>query len=218
MANTSSVTVILNGKEHVVERAPLRAWLELEDIRDNIKKAVEIGNRDDVACHIYSYISTALHIEEDFSSISWIEVSSVFNAIFSLNLPTLDFPLLRSRIKPGQISWDYEGRSWYVWLHLLASAYGWSSEYIAEMDIDDAIALSQEILVEEHLDKEWQWALSERSIKWNKQGKGTFQPLDRPDWMQPVRDIKIPVFKLPQSILPVGNIIRWTDDDEPLAS
>jgi len=218
VANSSSTTVILNGKEHVVERAPLRAWLELEDIRDSIRKAVEIGNSDDVTSRIYFYISTALHIDEDLSSVSWIEISSIFNAIIIANLPRYDFPLLQSKIKSKYASWDYDGRSWYSCLHLLASEYGWNSEYIADLDVDDAIALTQEILADEQLRKEWEWALSEKSVRWSKQGKGTFVPLERPDWMRSIKEINLPVAKIPKSILPVGNVIRWNIDDEPLAS
>ena len=111
MAYASSITLSLDGKEYTVERAALRHWLELEDIKDNIKKAVEIGNSDEIAHHIYAFISTALRIEEDLSSLPWLEVSSVFGLLYQLNTPIHDFPLLRAKIKDKTVAWDYKGRS-----------------------------------------------------------------------------------------------------------
>ena len=218
MAHASSITLVFNEKEYVVERATLRRWLELEDIKDNIKKAVEIGNNGEIARHIYAFISTALRIEGDFSSLSWQEVSSVFGSLYQINTPTQDFPLLRAKIKDKSVAWDYEGRSWYIWLHLFSSSYGWSGEYIEKLDVDDAIALSQEIIVEEQLAKEWEWALSDRGISYDKASKKSrFTPLERPDWMRMMKEFELPIVKMPKFLLPVGNVVSYRrDKDDPI--
>lgn len=214
MANPSSITLTLGEKEYTVKRATLRHWLELEDIKDNIKKAVEVGNSCDISSHIYAFISTALRIEEDLSSLPWQEVSLAFGSLYQLNTPKHDFPLLRAKIEDKVVAWDYEGRSWYMWLHLFSSSYGWSSEYVGELDVDDAIALSQEIIVEEQLSKEWEWALSDRAVTYDKASKKSrFTPLERPEWMRMVKDFKLPVVKMPKFLLPVGNVVSYRKDE-----
>jgi hypothetical protein len=101
---------------------------------------------------------------------------------------------------------------------MLSEAYSWSLEYVAELDIDDAIALLQEIATSEQTQREWEWMLSENSISYDKRsGKGSFQKLRRPDWMDRKKapekkrhtlGDKIPMKK---SMMPVGNVVKWND-------
>jgi len=91
---------------------------------------------------------------------------------------------------------------------MLAKEFGWNCEYIAELDVDDAIALAQEIAVGDQIEKEFQWAISEVPY----QTKDGFKPLDRPKWMlyntetSPIKKTKIR-----KEFMPVGAIVKFDD-------
>ena len=209
---SKSSSIILDGKEYKVTRAKLRKWLQLEDTGEKIARAADRKDREGFIASIYSYLSVALSVEIDFSTLPWYEVADAYADIVALHRPMFDFPFLNTAGKIDAVSWDYEGRTWYAWSHILAEAYSWSLEYIAELDIDDAIAHLQEIATSEQLQREWEWVMSEKSVSYDKRGKGKFHDLARPVWMKdekPRSDIdKIPIKK---SMLPVGNIVRWKD-------
>lgn len=112
-----------------------------------------------------------------------------------------------------KIGWEYSGRTWFVWLHLLASAYGWSINYIEYLDIDNAIALLQEILVDSQLKKEWEWSMSEIAYQYNEHTKTSkFVPLDRPEWMQPISK-PVKKTKIRISDIPVGLVMKWDENE-----
>ena len=211
MAN-SSVVLTLNGQEYTIYRATLRLWLQLEEHKDRVTTSAESGNIDGIVDAVYSYLSAVLLEEDiDLSELPWYEVIDAFYCAVTLNMPSLEFPLLKSVIDNQKFSWDYDGRTWYIWLNIL-SGKSWSIEYIAELDIDDAIGLAQEIAIERQLELETQWALSERSVSYDKSGKGKFHPLERPAWMLPLpREIK--PGKIPKHMLPQGMIISWNKDE-----
>lgn len=213
-----SSTVVLGGTEYEVTRAKLRVWLQLEDIREQIIEAADSKDRERFVTLIYSYLSVAFSVDMDFSEFPWYEVVDAYVEIVALHRPFFDFPFLKSSVNTEKVPWDYKGRTWYAWSHMLSEAYGWSLEYVAELDIDDAIALLQEIATAEQTQREWEWMLSENSISYDRRsGKGTFQKLRRPEWMdgkqvpkekrQTLGD-KIPIKK---SMLPAGNVVRWND-------
>ena len=90
-------------------------------------------------------------------------------------------------------------------------------EYVAELDIDDAIGLVQEINVEDQLNREWEWMLSEKSVSYDKQGKGKFNELSRPDWMNGavILSKKSKDYPIKRSMLPVGMVLSW-DNEQPI--
>ena len=192
-----------------LKRSKLREWLALTDIYEKILSAVDV---DDVVKYIDKYISTALegfNLHEE----PWINTVVILGRIREINSPSIDFPSLQNEIKENKTiyGWDYEGRTWYLWLHSLAKEYGWSSEYIAELDVDDALGLMQEILVSEQLSREWEWSLSEIAYPYDKASKKSkFHPLKRPIWM--VRGTRLkepPKIKIEKRFIPVGNVIRY---------
>ncbi len=208
----TSSSINLDGKDYEVTRAKLRKWLQLEDIREKIVRAADRKDRDEFIAYIYSYLSVAFSVEIDFSILPWYEVVDAYADIIDLHQPMFEFPFLNTAGKIDTVSWDYEGRTWYAWSHILAEAYSWSLEYIEELEIDDAIAHLQEIATSEQMQKEWEWMLSEKSVSHDKQGKAKFHDLDRPNWMgdkkpKPELD-RTPIKK---SMLPVGNVLRWDD-------
>ena len=207
-----AITVTLGGTEYVVERATLYLWFKLEGILDTIKTAVGSGDEHCVSSNIFSYLATALGIDNTFSDLPWTEVATAFSAIQKLNTPTYKFPLLNATAEDKLPDWDYTGRDWYVWVYLLAREFGWNIEYISMLNVDDAIALVQEILVKEQLDKEWQWGLSEMSHVYDSSSRTSkFKPLPRPNWMEN-KHIEMPkVVKINKALIPVGRVVRFKD-------
>jgi hypothetical protein len=214
-------TVYLNDTEYEVTRARLRVWLQLEDIREQIARTADSKDRDGFVASIYSYLSVALSVDIDFSFMPWYEIVDAYMEIVLLHRPSFKFPFLTTAEKSEKAPWDYEGRTWFHWSHMLANAYGWVVEYIAELDIDEAIAHLQEITTSDQMRKEWEWMLSRYSVSYDKRGKGTFHDLKRPDWMKMVKlqgkqKLGDKVF-MKESMIPMGKVVSWKDfDDEQL--
>lgn len=210
----------LNGKQFTVTRYKLREWLKLDAVREKIVDAIDTKNVDGFANSLCSFVSIASNVStEELNMLPWYEVAEAFIAINQENQLRLEFALLRAEKKKQElVAWDYDGRSWYWWLDILSSRYGWSQEYIADMDIDDATGLLQEILVNKQLEREWQWSLTEIAYPYNDKTKtSNFKPLDRPEWMMTInaRDIpKLPVMRMRRDMMPVG-IVKRGKSDEP---
>jgi hypothetical protein len=93
-------------------------------------------------------------------------------------------------------------------LNLFAKHYGWDEESIGAMDIDSALGLYQELLMDEQFEHEWQWSLSEIAFPYNSATKKQeYKPLQRPEWMLPLSPTQLPVIKIRKDMLPMGNII-----------
>jgi hypothetical protein len=199
------VKINICGSEYIPTRSTLKQWLVLQDKQVELYKAME--HRNDVAKHVVSYVSIALSIpEEDLTDLPWYDVGLVYLTIRNTNTTKFDFPFFNTRVKDKKEVWDYEGRTFYIWAHLFAEEYGWDLEYIANLDVDDAIALAQEIAVEEQLNKEWEWMRSEIAY----QSKDGFKELPRPDWMRYTRKPpEIPKLKIRKEFMPSGIIYRY---------
>jgi hypothetical protein len=187
-----------------------------------VVRAADSKDKEGLIASIYSYLSVALSVDIDFSILPWYEVVEAYLDIVALHRPFFEFPFLKTADlktaeKQEKVPWDYEGRTWYSWSHMLAEAYSWSLEYIAELDIDDAIAHLQEIATSKQMHREWEWMLSNKSVTYDKRGKGSFHDLSRPSWMggkekRTIADVdKVPIKR---SMLPVGNVVRWSKDEQ----
>jgi hypothetical protein len=207
----NSSTLALGGKEYKVDRARLRRWLQLEDTREKIARAADRKDREGFIASIYSYLSVALSVQIDLETLPWYEIVEAYAEVVSLHQPMFEFPFLNTAGRVDKVSWDYEGRTWYAWSHMLAKEYGWSLDYIAELEIDDAIAHLQEIATSDQMQKEWEWMLSEKSVTYDKKGKGKFHDLSRPDWMEGKKPPSTKDIPIKKSMLPVGNVVRWKD-------
>jgi len=195
-----------------IEQPKLKKWLELEDIKNKLVEAVEHKNYDEVADLLCSYVSTAVDLES--RNEFWFDIANIFESYLILCTPRR-IPIL-TKSGGEEIPWDYEGREWYFWLHKLSSKYGWYPKYIEKMNFNDAISLMQEIAVEEQLEKEWEWSLSELSYSYNTTTKKSdYKPLSRPAWMRigtkltdtrPEKPVKIL-----KSMLPAGIVIHLKD-------
>lgn len=206
------------------DRAKLKLWFELEELKNKLADAAERGDSTLTGNLICSYLSAASDKEKSiFESASWFDVVAAFVDVREINTPKIKFPLFAAKKleEEREIAWDYAGRSWIMWVHFLASSYGWSVEYISDLEIETGIGLIQEILVEEQLEREWQWSMSEIAYPYNVQTKkSSFVPLPRPIWMRQV-DIKIKKIKMRKDMLPMGMINNMSGmglhgTDEPM--
>lgn len=184
-----------------------REWSALERIAGEINKAVEndITKFPGLTCR---YISTALCLPLFIvEKLPWSFCIDLYYLSLSVNSPT-KIPILVSSSEKhsseDNLSWDYDGRSWMYWSHLLAHSYGWKLEYIANLEVDTALAHIQEILTEEQLEKEFTWSTTEIAYPYNSTTKvSKFSPLERPYWMhEKARPVK--KFKIAKNLMPVG--------------
>lgn len=191
--------------EHEITRPRLKKWLELQELQAKVIEAV--ATRNNVAKHIVSYVATALNIPNDkLETCSWMEVAHAYLMVISSVEINHDFPILNSRSKSKEEAWDYDGRTFFIWAHLLAKEYGWTLEYIAELEVESAIALMQEIAVADQLQKEWEWICSEIAY----QSKDGFKELPRPDWMKYSKaKMAIPKVKIRKDMMPSGIVLRY---------
>lgn len=117
---------------------------------------------------------------------SWSDVMAAFYAMDELNdIPDSDrFSMLSIPSQGKTPAWSYIGRVRYLWLHMLASAYGWTKASIEALWPEDAVALIQEIIAEEQIDREFLHSLSEIAYPYDQATKKSrYEPLKRPAWM-----------------------------------
>lgn len=180
-----------------------RTYLNLESLKKNLVEGAEGSEFPD---KLFAYLSAASvpFNEKD----EWKTPCFVFLKAVSELKPNQDLPFIKDTPKEGgkPASWDYEGRTWFYLSHLLAQAYGWTVEYIGNLDVNDALAYIQEILTDAQLDREFEYSLSEVAYPYNKSTKrSVYKPMPRPYWMKvAVQPLK--KYKYPRSLLPMGVI------------
>lgn len=214
----------LKGKSYTPERFKLKKWVEFEHIQKQLDQAIRDQNVDEYERKICLLISFAFGVsEEEILDAPWYEQIQLASGITEIN-NIKHIPLLqKDSTKRPEIKepWEYEGRTWFWWVNKLAKNYSWNREYIAELDIDEALALLQEILVDEQLQKEWEWSKTEIAYPYNETTKKSkFQPLTRPQWMigEPVKAADVPKVKILKKMLPVGRIINGEDGSERIVN
>lgn len=203
------------GKEINLRRLPLKPWCGLELLRKKMNDAISKKDFDNYFAYTVQTIEMAsVSLPKiNWEEVPWIEVAQAQNAVVAINNITMDFPILRGSGQEEKVQpWEYDGRSWYFWLNLFASNYGWEEEKIAELDVDTAIGLYQELTISDQMEKEWEWGLSETSYGYNSSTKKSeFKPLPRPDWMKPIIPKELPVVRMRRDMLPVGMIVDLQD-------
>lgn len=201
------------GKDFTLKRLHLKGWCNLEGIKKSMDDAISQKDYDQYFHSIVQFIEMASVpsiLKPEWDKAPWYEIASAYTEAIKLNTPTIPFPILTSSTdkKEKKLPWEYDGRSWYFWLNLFASNYGWNEETIGGMDIDTAIGLYQEIEIHSQLEKEWEWGLSENAFRYEASTKkSVFQPLPRPKWMLPLAPKFLPVVRMRRDMLPVGNVV-----------
>lgn len=188
-------------------RPHFRGWIELEELKERVIRAAEEGGG--FAESIYALLSAALGVSPKWLQlIDWVDLLLAFNQVCLHNLPGLSLPLLNGSgpQKSKRDPWDYDGRMWYLYTNLIARAYGWSLEQISQLQVEDALAILQEILTDEQLDREFRWGMSTVAYSEDRTSKTMkFNELPRPYWMRPpIQPVK--KFKIAARLLPVGMV------------
>lgn len=191
-----------------------KLWISLQDILDDIHKAVDT---DQLSSKIYEFVSTALFIsEEDLDSKHWAETAVLFLDVNNATKVEIPIPMFKSSSgKKQPLEWDYKGRNYYAWVHPLCKEYGWTLEYVDELDHNIALALIQEIELDKQFNREWEWSLSEMAYPYDTSSKKSkFVPLDRPSWMRKTYEAP-KISRMKKSLMPSGSVVRL---DEPKES
>lgn len=193
-----STKLQVGQKTLLVERPHLKKWLQLEQIRSE--------NTDRIKA-IVTYLLVFLGVAEDeIDDQGWVDTLTLYQKSIEITRPVLKLPYLENPDrKANDDPWNYPQRLWYSFAHLLASAYHWTIEVIADLDVDDALAMIQEILIDMQLKREWEYSLTTLAYyPDHKDGASRFHPLPRPAWM--MVEQKVRLVMMPKSIIPVGNV------------
>lgn len=178
-----------------------RKWVELEKKKSDFISAAE---SDEFPEKVFAYLSAAGYSTKGDWRSTVLSLQKAYVEYLPKSLPILD-----AAPKEGKpVDWDYDNRTWNFYSHLLAKSYGWTLEYIAELETNEALGHLQEILTEDHLEKEFVYSLSEVAYPYNKSTKKSeFKPMKRPYWMKPVINTEIKKFKIKRDMLPMGKIV-----------
>ena len=205
---STTIDIQVGDRTLTATKAHLKLWIQLSDTYKKFLQASKESNYTMMVVYIYEYLDLALGGIFDWHAVSWLDTVSVFYKVAELNTTAIFIPFMREKKdktekEKEEIPWDYEGRSWYSWAHLFSKEYGWSLEYIAEMVVEDALCMLQELLTTDQLEKEFSWAMSEVAYAYNKNTKKSeYKALPRPNWMLP--EVEIQKIKIPRSMLPMG--------------
>ena len=199
------------------KRLNLKEWTVLEENKVVMQEAVGSKDFHGIFDTVSSCISTASNATIEWENKPWFDMLQAYGEAIAINSPTRPFPILTvaNDEKEEKLPWEYSGRIWYFWVNLFANSYGWTKEQIAVLDIDDAIGLYQEILIDDQLAKEWDWiGYGEVAFPYESSTKkSNFKPLTRPTWMMGIT-VKPKTIKMLKSLIPVGNVVEFKDDKE----
>lgn len=191
-----------------------RQWIDLEDRKILIARASGRTSTGEFPDLVVAFLSDALYIPKRvWMKMPWVDVWAAYLGACASTLLRGYLPLasLPQEVTNGSLQrppWDYDGRTWYFYSNLLAHQYGWTLEYIANLGVYEAMAYVQEILLNQQMDREFTWSMSEASVIYDEKTKTSKpNPLPRPYWMttaKPDEPLPIPKVSLPKSFLPIG--------------
>lgn len=203
------VKIIIDDETILADRCRLLAHLQLSEIEIEITATPEPVL---ISALIIEYLTVAGLTDEQIKKASTYELLDAFFALRQLNGWQWLLPwLARPGTNPTKPEfYGYNGRRWAVWVHKLASRYGWSRDEIFNLWPEEAAAYIQEIMLSEYYEREDQRALSEVSYRYDKATKmSNFIPTPVYSWMI---DESLPAaIKTPIWLLPVGNVIKMED-------
>lgn len=180
----------------------------MEAEKEQIIKSAQNGTVDFPA-HLLNYISIALKISYKYiEQADWENLVKCFYFCISKS-PKIELPITRqSGETQKELPWDYPNRQWVLYSHMIAKAYGWDLKTISCLHPAEVLARIQEILVDEQLEQEFYYSISETAYSYDARSKKSkFVPLPRPSWMRPkVEPEKIKKIIIPASMLPFGVI------------
>jgi len=220
------VEISLSETVYSVTRPKLRKWLSIEKLRTKLTESAEKKDNGFID-YLLSYLSALLGVPAvDLEDTPWYEIIEGYHLSAIECSPKLDLSIISSGKKddnkPEELPdpWEYDERLWYSWCSILSKNFGWTIEYNAELDVDDAIALIQEVELDSQFRKEWEWSLTEIAYKYEKSTKkSVLQKLPRPSWMKRAskfvaKEIQkpTPTIRMRPSFVPAGVVLK--DDEE----
>ena len=109
--------------------------------------------------------------------------------------------------------YTYPGRAWTLYIHKIASRYGWTRDDIFNLWPEEVGAYLQEILVAEYDEADERRSLTQIAYRYDEATKkSNFIPLARPSWMMDRPKEK--KYRIRRDMLPVGNVIDLTHRDD----
>jgi hypothetical protein len=214
-------TVRIGEREFDLTRARLGGYLALQSAESRLREAASRTEVDAVCETLFSILASTIPVPRElFDSAPWQDIAGAISAVRAVNrLPDPDrFSILRFQKGESSVPWDYPERGRILWIHQLASAYGWTADEIFNLWPEDALGLLQEVLADRQLDREFQHNLSDLSYDWDTHGHGKLRPLERPAWMQlPLhgKEIKTRMLK---RLLPIGVVVTDAGNTEQAPS
>lgn len=202
-----------------VKKLNFGEWLVSEQMRADIVESAKLTL--DLPDQIFKYFGYMINpiINIIFEKISWETSILMLVELFDISKKDIQIPLTRhqgKKEKEEEISWNYRGRAGYYLIHLLAKSYGWVDTYIRSLSVKDGLAYVQEILVDDQLEREFYYSLSEIAYPYNKNTKKSeFKAMPRPIWMKNEAP-KFETIKIPKNLLPVGVVTDLSGIDEHL--
>ena len=189
------------------KRLLLKEWTVLEENKVVMQEAVKRKDFHGIFDTVSSCILTASNAKVKWEDKPWFDMLQAYGEAIAINSPTKPFPILTSQEeKDDKLPWEYPGRIWYFWVNLFANTYGWTKEQVEVLDIDDAIGLYQETLIDDQLQKEWEWIGYDAAFPYNESTKkSVFKELIRPMWMMGIT-AKPKTIKMLKTLIPVGNV------------
>lgn len=204
-----TATIILEGEPFTVERASLGLYLLLAREADAADDALRRGDAVEAARRVCAYLSRA-GFGRHLGTATGVELFHAYLTLTSLNATLFLLPFMQD-FKPGRplpgTSYDYPERGFALWVHKLATRYGWSRHYIMDqLSPEETMCYLQEIMVSEYHEREEARVLSEMAYKYDKASKTLrYRPLPMPAWMSGKRERK--TFRIHKDYLPMGEVI-----------
>lgn len=193
-----------------------KQWIRLEELKEKTIQAAKEGSSE-FPSYLFDFLSAAFDLNKKwFGYLYWEQSIRLFLLGCKNNYPDTNLPLIKdvSPEKNKKDGWDYDGRRWNMYSHLLAKNYGWTLEYIAKLSVAEALGKIQEILVDNQLEKEFIWVGTELAYSYDKNTQESkFNPLPRPNWMLEKSEAPKKT-KLLKEYLPIGNVIYDTVSKE----
>lgn len=218
----ASCEFALDGRVYSATRVRLGQFLLLQEARERLFDAAVRWDTGGIADGIFAFIGIACPDAERsvLEAAPWAEVITAYHALDGLNgIPGSNrFSMLTVPMSGKSPAWGYVGRARYMWIHIIASAYGWAKEEIESLWPEDAVALIQEIIADEQIRREFLHSLSEIAYPFDPTTKKNhYEPLPRPAWMVmsgQADKAKTKATRIHKVMLPSGNVV-YPEGQEP---
>lgn len=212
-----TASIILAGKLIIVERACLGLHLQLARVAGKADVALQKAGADLsgsevnlAARHVCAYLALA-GVEEHCASATGVELFLSYLVLSTFNAPMFLLPFMKSKPKkdPPAPAYDYPDRGFAIWIHRLATRYGWTRHYILDqLYPEEAMAYLQEIAVSEYFEHESVRVLQRMAYVYDKAGKKLrYRALPMPPWMAGYKG-KLKTVRIHRRMLPMGDVIN----------